>query len=247
MYVCIHTHIRPSIPSSLHPFIDSSFHTHTRNSSHARTHGNAPPHRPNRYFAANSGARIGLAKEVKDCFKVAWNNPADPAKGFRYLYLTPDDYERLSAMGSVIAERVVVQTATDSDAGAGAAGAAAGAAGDAAAATATAGGGGGGAATAAGASSDAAAASSAGAGTTTSGSSGSGSGEAPAGREIHYRLDTIIGADLDLGVENLQGSGAIAGESARAYDDIFTLTYVCGRSVGIGAYVFVSFSFRFVS
>lgn len=41
----------------------------------------------------------------------------------------------------------------------------------------------------------------------------------------------------DLGVENLMGSGLIAGETARAYNDIFTLTLVVGRTVGIGAYL----------
>jgi acetyl-CoA carboxylase/biotin carboxylase 1 len=35
----------------------------------------------------------------------------------------------------------------------------------------------------------------------------------------------------------LQGSGKIAGETSRAYDEIFTLSYVTGRSVGIGAYL----------
>ena len=33
------------------------------------------------------------------------------------------------------------------------------------------------------------------------------------------------------------GSGLIAGETSRAYDDIFTLTLVVGRTVGIGAYL----------
>lgn len=33
------------------------------------------------------------------------------------------------------------------------------------------------------------------------------------------------------------GSGLIAGETARAYNDIFTLTIVVGRTVGIGAYL----------
>ena len=40
-----------------------------------------------------------------------------------------------------------------------------------------------------------------------------------------------------LGVENLKGSGLIAGETSRAYDEIFTVTLVTGRSVGIGAYL----------
>ena len=40
-----------------------------------------------------------------------------------------------------------------------------------------------------------------------------------------------------IGVENLRGSGMIAGETSRAYDETFTLSYVTGRSVGIGAYL----------
>merc|ERR1712166_1087080 len=55
--------------------------------------------------------------------------------------------------------------------------------------------------------------------------------------EIRYVITDVIGAGLDLGVENLRGSGTIAGETARAYQDIFTLTYVTGRCVGIGAYL----------
>lgn len=47
----------------------------------------------------------------------------------------------------------------------------------------------------------------------------------------------VIGEEPDLGVENLQGSGRIAGETAVAYKDIFTLTLVVGRTVGIGAYL----------
>merc|ERR1711957_330911 len=42
---------------------------------------------------------------------------------------------------------------------------------------------------------------------------------------------------MGIGVENLQGSGKIAGETSRAYDEIFTLSYATGRSVGIGAYL----------
>jgi acetyl-CoA carboxylase/biotin carboxylase 1 len=53
----------------------------------------------------------------------------------------------------------------------------------------------------------------------------------------HYRIIAIIGKAHGLGVENLQGSGLIAGETSRAYDDIFTLTLVTCRSVGIGAYL----------
>lgn len=40
-----------------------------------------------------------------------------------------------------------------------------------------------------------------------------------------------------MGVENLCGSGAIAGETSRAYQSNVTITFVTGRTVGIGAYI----------
>jgi len=52
-----------------------------------------------------------------------------------------------------------------------------------------------------------------------------------------WAIDDIIGTNHGIGVENLRGSGMIAGETSRAYDEIFTLSYVTGRSVGIGAYL----------
>eukprot|EP00522_Entomoneis_paludosa_P016513 CAMPEP_0172450434 /NCGR_PEP_ID=MMETSP1065-20121228/8763_1 /TAXON_ID=265537 /ORGANISM="Amphiprora paludosa, Strain CCMP125" /LENGTH=2096 /DNA_ID=CAMNT_0013202215 /DNA_START=2922 /DNA_END=9212 /DNA_ORIENTATION=- len=52
-----------------------------------------------------------------------------------------------------------------------------------------------------------------------------------------WALSDVIGTKHGIGVENLQGSGKIAGETSRAYDEIFTLSYVTGRSVGIGAYL----------
>ena len=52
-----------------------------------------------------------------------------------------------------------------------------------------------------------------------------------------YKLTDIIGSEPDLGVENLKGSGLIAGETSAAYQEIFTLTIVLGRTVGIGAYL----------
>lgn len=52
------------------------------------------------------------------------------------------------------------------------------------------------------------------------------------------RLRAIIGKpNAGIGVENLAGSGAIAGETGAAYDETFTLTYVSSRTVGIGAYL----------
>jgi len=52
-----------------------------------------------------------------------------------------------------------------------------------------------------------------------------------------WAIDDIIGTNHGIGVENLRGSGMIAGETSKAYDEIFTLSYVTGRSVGIGAYL----------
>lgn len=55
--------------------------------------------------------------------------------------------------------------------------------------------------------------------------------------ELRYKITDIIGLQDGLGVESLKGSGLIAGETSRAYDDIFTITLVTARSVGIGAYL----------
>eukprot|EP00741_Cyanophora_paradoxa_P025663 tig00000385_g24767.t1 len=57
------------------------------------------------------------------------------------------------------------------------------------------------------------------------------------GSETRYRILDIIGAEDGLGVENLSGSGLIAGETSRAYEETFTLTFVTSRTVGIGAYL----------
>lgn len=51
------------------------------------------------------------------------------------------------------------------------------------------------------------------------------------------KLKTVIGKkDENIGVENLQGSGLIAGETSASYDEVPTYCFVTGRSVGIGAY-----------
>lgn len=55
--------------------------------------------------------------------------------------------------------------------------------------------------------------------------------------EDRYKITTVIGAKDGLGVECLRGSGLIAGATSRAYEDIFTITLVTCRSVGIGAYL----------
>lgn len=56
---------------------------------------------PRVYMSANSGARIGLAEEVKSLFRIAWEDPGEPDRGFKYLYLTPEDYAAVSALNSV--------------------------------------------------------------------------------------------------------------------------------------------------
>jgi len=123
---------------------------------------------PRIYLSANSGARIGLADEVKNLFKVSWNDETNPAKGFEYLYLTPDDLQKLlqnPSNPSVLYEAIDHQG------------------------------------------------------------------------ETRYKITDIIGQQEGLGVENLRGSGMIAGVTSRAYEDIFTATLVTCRSVGIGAYL----------
>eukprot|EP00981_Chlorochromonas_danica_P013150 scaffold5903_cov165-Ochromonas_danica.AAC.25 len=127
---------------------------------------------PRIFLAANSGARIGMAQSLKSKFTICWTDPKDPSKGFRYIYLSSEDYQELleKAKGDHEALPVICSKIED-------------------------------------------------------------------GGEVRYRIDDIIGEEPDLGVENLMGSGLIAGATARAYNDIFTLTLVVGRTVGIGAYL----------
>ena len=47
------------------------------------------------YLAANSGARVGLANELKQCMNVAWIKNDDPTKGFRYIYLSKEDHDAI--------------------------------------------------------------------------------------------------------------------------------------------------------
>ncbi|XP_019903760.3 acetyl-CoA carboxylase 1 isoform X3 [Esox lucius] len=120
---------------------------------------------PRIYISANSGARIGLAEEIRHMFHVAWQDTADPYKGFKYLYLTPQDYKKVSALNSVYCEHI-------EDEG-----------------------------------------------------------------ESRYKITDIIGKEEGLGVENLKGSGMIAGESSLAYDEVITMNLVTCRAIGIGAYL----------
>ena len=70
------------------------------------------------YLAANSGARVGLANEVKQCLRVAWTNPEEPSKGFKYLYLSPEDYSNITQRaesagnGPALKARSVIDVAT---------------------------------------------------------------------------------------------------------------------------------------
>lgn len=46
---------------------------------------------PRIYVSANSGARIGLAEEVKSLFKIAWEDPQEPDKvKIRHIFSVHD-------------------------------------------------------------------------------------------------------------------------------------------------------------
>uniref|UniRef100_A0A8D1HGN7 Acetyl-CoA carboxylase beta n=1 Tax=Sus scrofa TaxID=9823 RepID=A0A8D1HGN7_PIG len=55
--------------------------------------------------------------------------------------------------------------------------------------------------------------------------------------ESRYIITDIIGKEEGLGVENLKGSGMIAGETSLDYDEIVTISLVTCRALGIGAYL----------
>ena len=103
---------------------------------------------PRVYISANSGARIGLAEELKFLYHIAWNDPKDIDKGIRYLYLTPEGYSRVESLNCVKTEII------NEDG------------------------------------------------------------------ESRHKIVDIIGKDSNLGVENLRGSGMIAGETSLAYNVI---------------------------
>jgi len=144
---------------SFGPIEDEYFYKATQ---YARQHG-----LPRVYLSANSGARIGLADEVMSLFGVAWKEAGKPEKGFDYIYLTPENLDKLNDLGpgSVITNEIDVNG------------------------------------------------------------------------ERRHKITSIIGLKDGLGVECLRGSGLIAGETSRAYDDIFTISMVTARTVGIGAYL----------
>ena len=49
--------------------------------------------------------------------------------------------------------------------------------------------------------------------------------------ENRYKIQDVLGFEEGLGVENLRGSGQIAGETSLAYEQIVTMTLVTCRSV----------------
>lgn len=120
---------------------------------------------PRIYIAVNSGARIGLAEEVLQRFKVAWLNEQEPWRGFKYIYLTEEDYK-----WAVENKNLQAQTVVENG-------------------------------------------------------------------ETRYKITDVFGVRHGLGVENLRGSGEIAGETSASYESNFTLTLVSCRTVGIGAYL----------
>ena len=47
--------------------------------------------------------------------KVAWEDDADPEKGFKYLYLTPEDYLKLSSTSTSSGDVVRTQLVHEGD------------------------------------------------------------------------------------------------------------------------------------
>ena len=62
---------------------------------------------PRIYLSANSGARLGMADELVAHFSVAWNDPARPEAGFKYLYLTPEKKKQLGKSKDVLTEQIM--------------------------------------------------------------------------------------------------------------------------------------------
>ena len=65
---------------------------------------------PRVYLSANSGARIGMAEEIIPHFSAAWNDPAKPEAGFKYLYLTKEKKERFEGSKS---KDIITEPITD--------------------------------------------------------------------------------------------------------------------------------------
>lgn len=106
---------------------------------------------PRVYVSANSGARIGFAKDVKSKLNVVWNDSERPEDGFKCLNVDCDSQE-----DPVLDQIEYTQ------------------------------------------------------------------------KDGKYCIDAIIGKEDDIGVENLVGSGLIAGETSAAYNQVPTYCLVTG-------------------
>ncbi|KAJ3085244.1 acetyl-coenzyme-A carboxylase, partial [Quaeritorhiza haematococci] len=172
---------------------------------------------PRIYISANSGARIGLAEEVSKRFKVAWVDESNPSKGLKYLYLDEESYKLL------VLDKLVSTSSSSSST-----------------------------------KSNTSTTANTNTATAKSANTPSKPGNADSKTkgddaqqpscvctrivdeetgDVRYKIEYIVGQVDGLGVENLSGSGMIAGETSKAYDEIFTITLVTCRSVGIGAYL----------
>merc|ERR550532_2906220 len=49
---------------------------------------------PRIHFACNSGARVGLVEELMPKIKVKWTDASNPSRGFEYLYLSKEDFDK---------------------------------------------------------------------------------------------------------------------------------------------------------
>lgn len=127
---------------------------------------------PRIFLSANSGARIGLAEEIKRLFRIKWNDATNPDKGYKYIYLSEQDREQICKLETKDNPIVKTDMVADEET-----------------------------------------------------------------NEIHHKIIDIIGKEDDLGVENLRGSGMIAGETSQAYNEVCTISLVTCRAVGIGAYL----------
>ncbi|KII67787.1 Acetyl-CoA carboxylase [Thelohanellus kitauei] len=117
------------------------------------------------FICCCNGARIGMADEIKNIFKIKWNDDLDYSKGIHFLYLEEEDYNKLASKESVIVEELILND------------------------------------------------------------------------RLYYKITDIIGEREGIGVENLHGSGLVASEMSKSYDEIFTISLVSSRAVGIGAYL----------
>lgn len=67
---------------------------------------------PRIYFSVNVGARLGLVKEIQNCFKIQWKNDQDLNQGHDYFYLSSEDMQKYSDY--VIAEHIKIEESGES-------------------------------------------------------------------------------------------------------------------------------------